>query len=39
MIIVLQKKIHHSQITELDLKSRNVIKPTKKMMRDLKNEL
>ena len=39
MIIVLQKKIHHSQITKLDLKSRNVIKPTKKMMRDLKNEL
>jgi len=39
MIIVLQKKIHHSQITKLDLKSRNVIKPTKKMMRDLKNEI
>ena len=39
MIIVLQKKIHHPQITKLDLKSRNVIKPTKKMVRDLKNDL
>ena len=39
MIIVLQKKIQYSQITKLDLKSRNVIKPTKKMVRDLKNDL
>jgi len=39
IIIVLQKKYHTSQITEVIQKSRNVIKPTKKRIRVLKNEL